>query len=257
MCRSVLRAFLAVLAVAAIAPAALAQAPAQPPAAPASEPPPPPWSGSAGLGFSMDRGNTDTTDFHLTFDAKSDPTQDGVWKFQGLYERDAAAGKLAANHLIFDARYEQAITPRVYGYGALGFLKDEFKLIDYLWAPSAGIGYRVVKTEQTMFNVDGGLGVRFEKNPDVDLRTDFALMAGDKFEHKLSKTASITQGFTAIWKANDFGDALYTFSGGVAAALTTRTQIKVQFLDAYDTLPPSPDVKKNDVALLTSLVFKF
>src|SRR5215471_8663031 len=235
-----LRTLIAALAFGAIAPAALAQPPAQPPAAPApAAEPPPPWSGSAGLGFSVDRGKTETTDFNLTFDAKSDPTQKGVWKFKGLYERDVAKGEVDANHLIFDARYERAITPRVYGYGALGFLKDEFKLIDYLWAPGAGIGYRLVATDLTTFNVDGGLGVRIEKNPGADVKTDVGVMLGDKFEHKLSKTASITQGFSALWKANDFGDSLYTFSAGVAGKLTERTQIKVELLDAYDARPPS------------------
>jgi putative salt-induced outer membrane protein YdiY len=205
----------------------------------------------------MNRGNTDTTDFNVTADAKSDPTKKGVWKFKELYQRSETAGAVSADRLLFDARYERTISKRVYGYAGLGFLKDEFKLIDYLWAPGAGLGYRLVATEQTTFNVDGGLGAKIEKNPGVDARTDLGVMLSDKFEHKLSKTSSITQGFTALWKASDFGDALYTFSAGVAAAVTTRTQIKVDLLDAYASRPPTADVKKNDVALLTSFVYKF
>src|SRR5262245_39351358 len=136
------------------APAAVAQTPGQPPAAPTTDAKTPPWTGSIGLGFTMNRGNTDTTDFNVTFDAKSDPKKKGVWKFKGLYQRNETSGTSSADRLVFDVRYERTITDRVYGYGAIGFLRDRFKRIDYLWAPGAGIGYKLVATEQTTFNVD-------------------------------------------------------------------------------------------------------
>jgi hypothetical protein len=93
--------------------------------------------------------------------------------------------------------------------------------------------------------------------PAFDRRTDAVITASDKLEHNVSKTAKISQGLGALWKAQDFGDALYTFSAGIAAALTTRTQLKVELLDTYQTRPPSVTVKENDVALLTAFVYKF
>jgi putative salt-induced outer membrane protein YdiY len=150
----------------------------------------------------------------------------------------------------------------------LQFLEDEFKAIDYLLAPGAGVGYKVVSTPLTTFNVDGGLGVKIEKNTTLERngdmavntsrrRTDAVVTASDKLEHKLSKTASITQSFGGLWKAKDFGDALYTFSAGVAASLTSRTQLKAELLDTYASRPPTAAVKSNDVALLTAFVYKF
>jgi putative salt-induced outer membrane protein len=240
-----------------IAPRAAAQTAGQTPAVPTAEPRTPPWTGSIGLGFTMNRGNSDTTDFNVTADAKSDPKKKGVWKFKGLYQRNETDGALSADRLLFEARYERTLSRRVYAYAALGFLRDEFKKIDYLWAPGAGIGYKLVATEQTTLNVDAGLGAKIEKNPGADATTDLGVMLADKFEHKLSKTSSITQGFSALWKAGDFGDAVYTFSAGIAAAVTSRTQIKVDLLDAYVSRPPTSDVKKNDVAFITSFVYKF
>jgi hypothetical protein len=114
-----------------------------------------------------------------------------------------------------------------------------------------------VETPKTTFNVDGGLGAKFEKNPGFDQRNNVVVTSSDKFEYKLSPTASVTQGFNALWQANEFGDALYTFTAGIAAALTTRTQLKVELLDTYATRPPNVEVKKNDVALLTAIVYKF
>jgi len=247
--------FLAVLAVG-------ARAAAQP-AAPAA-PPPPPWSGSAGFGLSLSRGNTTTSNLNISGEATHDPKTASVWKFKGLYLRGENEGLLAVDRLSLDARNERSFSTRTYGFGSLQFLRDQFKAIDSLIAPSAGVGYKLVATPATSFNVDGGFGVKVEKNsPDASRptvmrrRTDAVVTLSDKFEHKLSKTAALTQSFGALWKAKDFEDALYTFAAGAAAALTSRTQLKVELLDTYASRPPMAAVKGNDVALLTALVYKF
>jgi putative salt-induced outer membrane protein len=242
----------AMLAFAAV-PFVLAQTPQ--PAAPAG--PPPLWTGNAGFGLTLNRGNTATTNLNLSGEATRDPKTDSVWKFKGLYLRGKTNGELAVDRLLLEGRNERNLTTRVYAFGQLQFLEDAFKDIDYLVAPSAGIGYKLVATPVTTFNVDAGFGVKVEKNPGLEKRTDALVTAQDKFEHKLTPTATIMQGFAALWTAEDFGDALYNFSAGIAASLTTRTQLKLEVLDTYATRPPSAEVKKNDVALLTALVYKF
>jgi putative salt-induced outer membrane protein YdiY len=228
---------------------------AQTPAAPA--PPPPPWTGNAGFGLSLSRGNTATTNLNLSFEATRDPKTASVWKFKGLYLRGENNGTVAVDRLNLEGRYEHALGSRAYAFGNLQFLKDQFKDIDYLVAPGGGVGYKLIATPATTFNADGGLGVKVEKNPGLDSRTDTVVTASDKIEHKLSKSSTLTQSFSALWKAQDWGDALYTFAAGAAAALTTRTQLKVELLDTYASRPPTAAVKSNDVALLTAVVYKF
>lgn len=244
---------------------AAAQAPA--PATPPS--PPPPWTGGAGFGLSLSRGNTATTNLNVSFEATHDPKTRSVWKAKGLYFRGQNNGTLAVDRLSLDARNERSVGKRAYAFANLQFLKDQFKAIDYLVAPGAGIGYKVVATPATTLNVDGGLGVKLEKNTTQrrvssdlvlgvsDRRTDAIVTASDRFEHKLSTAASVTQSFGVLWKAQDFGDALYTFTAGAAAALTSRTQLKLELFNSYASRPPTAAVKRNDVALLTTLVYKF
>ena len=231
---------------------ARAQAPAAAPA-----PPPPPWTGSAGFGLSLNRGNTKASNFSASFEGTHDPKTGRVWKFKGLYLRGDNNGARSVDRLQLEGRHERSFGKRAYAFGNLQFLKDHFKEIDYLVAPGGGVGYKLVATPVTSLNVDGGLGVKFEKNPGLDQRTDAVVTMSDKLEHKLSKTASITQSFGALWKAQDFGDALYTFAAGVSASLTTRTQLKVELVDTYASRPPSAAVQSNDVALLTAFVYKF
>lgn len=231
-----------------------AQAPAGP-APPAA--PPPVWTGSAGFGLSLNRGNTETTNLNISGEATRDPKAGSVWRFKGLYLRGETDDTLTVDRLHAQGRNERTLTGRTYAFGELQFLEDQFKDIDYLIAPSAGLGYKVVATPTTTFNLDGGLGFKMEKNPGFDRRTDVVVALSDKFEHKLSTTASLTQSFGALWKAQDFGDALYTFTAGAAAALTARTQLKLELLDTYASRPPNPAVKNNDVAVLTTFVYKF
>lgn len=225
------------------------------PAAPAG--PPPLWTGNAGFGLTLNRGNTSTTNLNISGEATRDPKTNSVWKFKGLYLRGETNDALAVDRLLLEGRNERSLTTRTYFFGQLQFLEDAFKDIDYLVAPSAGLGYKLVATPVTTFNVDAGFGVKTEKNPGLERRTDPLVSAGEKFEHKLSPTATIMQGFSALWSADDFDDALYNFSAGIAAALTTRTQLKFEVVDTYANRPPSAAIKKNDVALLTALVYKF
>ena len=238
--------------------AAHAQTP-PPPAAPPPQPAPPPplWTGSAGFGLALNRGNTATTNLNLSAEATRDPKTDSVWKAKALYLRGENNDVLAVDRLLLEGRNERTLTDRVYGFGQVQFLQDEFKDIDYLLAVSGGVGYKLIADALTTLNVDGGLGVKREKNSDIDRRNDLVVAMSDKFEHKLSTTATLTQGFNALWKAQDFGDALYTLTAGVAAALTARTQLKLELLDTYSSRPPNPAVKSNDVAVLTTVVYKF
>jgi putative salt-induced outer membrane protein YdiY len=258
-CRVWLMPFLLILAA---VPAAEAQAPATAP------PPPPDWTGSAGFGLSLSRGNTTTTNLNASFEATRHPKTADVWAFKGLYLRGQNNGALAVDRLSLDARNERNLGARAYAFGNVQFLRDTFKDIDYLVAPGVGLGYKLVATPQTTFNVDAGLGVKIEKDtiPAVTgdpsagtstRRTDAVVTASDKIEYKLSKTAALSQTFSALWKAQDFGDALYTLTAGAAAALTPRTQLKVELLDSYASRPPAASVQSNDVALLTALVYKF
>jgi putative salt-induced outer membrane protein len=219
--------------------------------------PPPVWTGSAGFGLTLNRGNTDTTNINLSFDATRDPKQKDVWKMEALYLRGDTNGELSANRVFAQARYERNLTPRLFAFGQLPYFRDHFKNIDYHIAPNGGVGYKLVATPQTTLTADAGLGVKWEKNPGFDVKTAAVVTSGDRFEFKLSPTSTITQSFAAIWDANDWEDALYTFAAGVAASLTTRSQLKLELLDTYATRPPTPEIKNNDVAILAAVAFKF
>lgn len=243
------------------------QAPAaQPPAPPAQpamcpcpppEPPPPPWTGSVGAGLAFTAGNTDTTNVNIAFDLSSKPKETNVFKFEGLYLRGSQDGDDTVDRLSFRGRAERHFSPRTFAYGQLDYLRDAFKDITYLISPTIGLGRILVDDGRTLFTVDGGLGVVWEKNPTFDVKTSGAVTAGEQLTFKLSDTASITHAISALWKMNDFGDGLYVFRVGLNAGLTKRSQVKLELLDTLKTRPPTDLIQKNDVAFVSAIVYKF
>ena len=189
------------------------------------------WIGTAGAGLALTSGNSDTLNLNLSVDATYDPKTRNVIKATGLYIRGDQNNVVVVNRLSLGFRDQHTISGRAFAFGQLDYLRDTFKAIDDLVAPTAGVGYKVIDTMPTTFAVDGGLGIVWEKNPGVDVDTDVAVTAAERLQHVLTPTSNVHHAATALWKANDVNDGLYTFSLGAGAKLSGRLQLSVDLLD--------------------------
>ena len=219
-------------------------------------PPPPGWIGSAGAGLALTQGNSDTSTVNIGYEMKRDTGSNILFGSTGLFIRGEAAGELTTNRLAFDGRVDRKLSDRTSVFGQAQYLRDSFKEIDYLISPTVGVSRLLVKNDRTEFGVDGGVGGVWEKNTGLDTDLDGAVVAGQKLAHKLTATTTLTERVAALWKMDDFDDALYTFGIGLAASITAATQLKVELLDTFKNKPPSASVDKNDVAVLVSFVYK-
>ena len=228
-----------------------------PAAAQAPAPAPPPvWTVAASAGLALTSGNSDTSTVNVAYDLVYNPGTRNVVKSDALYLRGENQGKLASNRLNVNLRDEYSLNARTFVFGQNQYLQDEFKSIDYLIAPTAGLGYKVIDTAPTKFSVDAGIGGVWEKNAIGDVHSSGAVTFSEKLNHALTSTTALTHGFSALWKTKDWEDALYTFGAGVAVSMSTRTQLKVELLDVYKNKPPTPAVGKNDLAILMAIVYK-
>ncbi|MGC4081176.1 MAG: hypothetical protein QM736_03435 [Vicinamibacterales bacterium] len=105
------------------------------------------------------------------------------------------------------------------------------------------------------YRFDTGIGGVWEKSMLGDVTSSGAVTVGEKLSQRISATSVLTQSFAALYKTQDFGDALYSFGSAFSVSVTTKTQLKVEVLDTYRTLITEPIVK-NDVALIVGMVFK-
>lgn len=224
-------------------------------AAPA--PPPPTWVGSAGVGMSLTGGNSDTLNYNLTFDVTRTPKARNVIELKAQYLRGEQNGAVAVDRTSIGVRDQYTLSGRLYLFGQVEYLRDTFKRIEYLVAPAVGVGRKVIATEATQFSVDAGIGSMSEKNPGRAARTNAALTASETLTHQLTPTASITHGASALWKANDFSDGLYTVSLGLATTVAERLQLSLNLLDTFKTKPPTAATKRNDVSFVAAITVKF
>ena len=229
---------------------------AQPPAA-AAPPPPPPWTGTVNFGLALTTGNNDTLNANGGFEAKYDPKKKNVFKTAGFFLYGETQGDTTAEQYALTARDEYSLNARTFVFGDFRYLHDKFKGISYLVAPTGGIGYKVADLPATALAVAVGGGGVWEKDYGFDTTSSGALTFDERFTHKLTPTATVGQSFLALWKTNDFDDALYTFGANCAVAINKRAQLKVELLDTYKNKPQDVTLKKNDLSLIVGVVFKF
>lgn len=216
------------------------------------------WKGNIGAGLSLTGGNTDTANYTLSFEATRDPKTRNLMRFAGLYLRSDQSDVTTSDRLRLGFRDEYTMSDRAFAYFDMGYMRDPFKEIDYLLNPQAGLGWKLYKTDRATFGIDGGLGVVWERNTFLEeTHSSGSVNAGQHFDYQISEGTKFVQQFAGLWKMDDFEDHLFHFALGLATRLTSRTELKVEFIDDYKNVTPSPEVKKNDTAFLTSVIFNF
>ena len=216
-----------------------------------------PWSSSVGAGLAITSGNSDTTNINISASTAWDPKTDRLFKAEALYLLGETNGEKQVDKSTALGRYEQLFGPRAFWFGEVQYLRDPFKAINYLVAPLAGAGYHVIRTDTRKLTFDGAVGGVIEDNDLLGRDTSGALKAGESFEWSISPVSKLTQKLTGLWKADDFGDALYHFDAGLATTVASRLELKVSYVYDYKNEPPSPDIEKGDSALFAALLVKF
>lgn len=219
--------------------------------------PPKVYTGNFGAGLSVTGGNTDTVNFNLSGQLTRDPKKKNVIKINGLYLRASANKLKTADRLDLGFRDEYTFSRRAFAYGALGYFRDRFKDISYLLNPQGGIGYKPVAADRAELTLSGGAGGVWEKDSGLAVHSSGTVNAGENLSVKLSGTAKATEGFASLWKTSDLNDALYHFDLALVTSISKRAEVKVEFIDDFKNVTPSPTIKKNDTAFLVSFLYKF
>jgi len=130
--------------------AALLSAPAGSLAQDASQDAPPPkvWTLTASAGYALTSGNSDTSTVNAGYDITYDPQRKNLVKSDALYLRGRSAGALASDRVNINIRDQFRVTTRAYLFGQNTYLRDRFKNIEYLLAPTGGLGFRMIHTQK-------------------------------------------------------------------------------------------------------------
>ena len=216
------------------------------------------WSGDFSFAFALTRGNSDTTNVSASFHADRTLGEGFEWLNSGYYLTGDKDGEETAESMGASTRLNWSHTPRLFSYYEVQGLRDTFKDYNYRVMPGAGAGYKFLQEKDMTLDFYGGLNwvlTKYESSGDTD---DFlGLKVGDKFAWKFSPTAEFKQVLELTFDSGDLGRYFARFEAGVAANLTKEWAVTVTFIDAYDSEPMAPGIKKNDVTMLAGISKKF
>ena len=144
------------------------------------EPPPRIYTGNFGGGLALTNGNTSTRNFNLTGALIRDPKTKSIIKTRS-YLRGTTSDVLSVDRTAINLRHEYSLSKQTFIFDQLDYVRDQFKEIIFFWAPTAGVGYKLINTDATQFILDGGGGGVLEKNPGINSKKAEALQGTSAF----------------------------------------------------------------------------
>lgn len=221
------------------------------------------WRGALGAGLSVTDGNSKSSAFNLNAEAVRQTANDKARLYAtALYGK--SSGKETANLIRGGGRYDHDISPQVFGFGGLDLERDKPGNLELRIAPSIGLGYHVIKTESTTFDVFGGVGYVRDSffTPvfiDGSQRSNYGraeLLFGEQSTHKLSASTSFRQSFTIYPNLANRGEFRSVFDAGLAVAMSNSMSLTVGLVNRYNS-DPGLNIKKSDTLFVTGVAAKF
>ena len=233
------------------------------------------WNGGANVGFSVARGNSQTENLAVAFNAVHPTLNDKITLYaSSIYTKNdlPAPGSVGANLVQGGLRYDRNVNPRLFVFAGADFMANALQFLDLRASYSGGFGYHAIKSDATTLNFLGGLNFTHEtySNGPVNLPiTDpptyasyghtnkfAALTLGEELNHKLGKSTVVAQNFYFYPDLQDTGQYRGIFNLGTVTKISKWLGWQNQFGDVYVSNPPV-GAKKNDLVITTGLNFSF
>ena len=220
------------------------------------------WRGLAGLAGSFASGNTDSRSLALNSDlarkTASDKTSVGAYINYGKSNGTTSANKWGLN-----GQYDYDLNAQTFGFVGLGLSGDKVSDLSLRTNVGAGLGYHVVATPATVFDVHGGLGYSTDKYSHTEsiggkTANQFSraeLVLGEESSHKLSEAVQFKQKLN-VFPGMSGDKALRTeFTAGLGVAMSKDLNLSVNLNQTTNSKPPV-GLKKSDTSLLLGVTMK-
>jgi putative salt-induced outer membrane protein len=231
------------------------------------------WNGGLNLGFAVTRGNSETKNLNIAFNATRKGFHDKLILYtNSIYATNdlpSASPHTTANTIGGGARYDHDLTPLVFGFVNGDFYHDELQHLDLRSTAGGGIGLHAIKSDSTTLDLLGGMNYTHENysayilppnppgTPEPAVTHSLAgATVGDAFMHKIGKGTVITQTFFFYPDLSNTGQYRGTFNFGTVTKLNKWLGWQNSFADIYVSNPPI-GTKQNDLQLATGLNFSF
>lgn len=217
------------------------------------------WAGGGNFGLALARGNSDTTNLALGFNAAR-PTSTDKWTIQAasLYSTSTTnnVSTTSANALGGFIRYDRNLTKKLFAFGLFAGAYDHAQDLNERLSPSGGLGFHVIASKQTTLDVLGGFGYTYENYSTGLTNNLLDATIGDEFSHKLAANTTVIQDFYFFPYLNSGGGYRGVFDFGIASKLYRAVTWNLNFGDRYNSRPVAGN-DNNDILLTTGLGLTF
>jgi len=216
-----------------------------------------------GLGASLASGNTKATNLSLNADAVRATDQNKL-SLYGNMQYARSSNQTTADQLRLGGRYDHNLSADLFAFGGLDFERNKFANLNLRTQLSGGLGWHVIKSPATTFDVFGGLGYVSDKYKtamviDGSSRDTYgytSLLLGEESTHKLSDTTGFKQRLTLVPNLKNRGEFRANWDAGLAVAMSKSLNLNVGLGLAHNS-EPGPGRKTTDTLLTTGVSVKF
>jgi putative salt-induced outer membrane protein len=224
-----------------------------------------PWAARAQAGYSRTGGTTDTSSANALFHVAH--TLD-KWKFvfatEGLYGSTRGETTAQAWNIRGQANYN--FTDRLYWYAGFGYIDDKFSGFAYQAVLSTGVGYQIIKTDDTKLTAQLGVGPRRLKPQmvtldaaggiasvtDLPTETDAVLDGAVNLEHSFNSATKFIAGVT-VHAGRD--NTMTTAVAQLQVKMTEGLSLAAGYQVIHNSQPP-PGVGSSSSLTTLNLVYE-
>jgi len=214
----------------------------------------PAWESTLSFGVALTSGNSESV--LTTSDLKThrlNLTNEVTGELQGSYGENNSAKNNEMLH--GNVQYNHLFTDRLYSYGRLDGLHDEFADVTYRATVSPGAGYYFIKSKEMTLAGELGPGGVFEKLDGIS-KYYAAPRFGERFERKVEGHLHLWQNMEILPQIDEGENFLINSEIGVEAPLTKKISLRTVLTDNFANVP-APGHKDNDIKLISGLSYKF
>lgn len=236
------------------------------------------WTGGANVGFSIARGNSETENLALAFNAIHASLNDKFTLYaNSIYTKnDLAQPTTVADLVQGGLRFDRNLNPRLFAFVAGDFMSNALQFLDLRQVYSSGFGFHAIKSDKTTLNLLGGLnytheaysnGLEVPPTPPSTIPTGVfesygvtnrfvALTIGEELDYKLGKSTDVTQNMYFYPDLQDSSVYRGTFNFGTVTKVKKWLGWQNSLGAIYVSNPPVGS-KTTDVIITTGLNFTF
>jgi putative salt-induced outer membrane protein len=225
------------------------------------------WRGTGGAAVALSSGNSSNTSAAINADGYRATDSDKI-SLGCLYNyaRSTTNGlaQTSANKASVFGQYDENLSAQWFGFGKLGLDTDKLLDLSLRTILAGGLGYKLINTADTTFNLLGGVGYSVDKYSTAETIGDTrgtsfsraSIYVGEESSHKLSSTVSFKQRLDLYPGVTGDKALLAKFNAGLNVAMSNRLGLNVSVVDSYNDKPPV-GLKGNDLGIFAGISLKF